>query len=38
MKNMIFQTGSEDFSEIIESGAYYDDKTAYLNDLFIKSL
>ena len=37
MKDIIFQTGCEDFAEIIENGAYYVDKTAYLNEIFIKS-
>ena len=36
-KDILFFTGSEDFAEIIESSAYYVDKTAYLNELFIKS-
>ncbi len=37
MKEKIFLTGCEDFAEIIETGAYYVDKTSYLDELFIKS-
>ena len=36
-KDLLFLTGSENFSEIIERGAYYVDKTAYLKELFLSS-
>jgi len=34
-KDLLFLTGSENFSEIIEEGAYYVDKTSYLKELFL---
>ena len=37
MKDIKFITGSEDFAEIIDSGAYYVDKTAYLKTIFLSS-
>ncbi|MBO6258479.1 MAG: AAA family ATPase, partial [Succinivibrio sp.] len=37
MKNIKFVTGSEDFAEIIDSSAYYVDKTAYLKTIFLSS-
>lgn len=37
MKDVKFNTGSEDFEEIINGGAYYVDKTAYLKTLFMSS-
>ncbi|MBO6257893.1 MAG: AAA family ATPase, partial [Succinivibrio sp.] len=37
MKNQKFLTGCENFAEIISSGAYYLDKTAYLKTLFMSS-
>jgi hypothetical protein len=36
-KDLLFLTGSENFSEIIEEGAYYVDKTSYLKELFLTS-
>ena len=36
-KDLLFLTGSENFAEIIERGAYYVDKTAYLKALFLSS-
>ena len=37
MNTLRFVTGSEDFAEIIDSGAYYVDKTAYLKTIFLSS-
>jgi len=34
-KDLLFLTGSENFAEIIEEGAYYVDKTSYLKELFL---
>ena len=34
-KDLLFLTGGENFSEIIEEGAYYVDKTSYLKELFL---
>ncbi|MDD7287007.1 MAG: AAA family ATPase, partial [Succinivibrio sp.] len=36
-KDVLFLTGNENFSTIIEKNAYYVDKTAYLKDLFMSS-
>ncbi|MBO6258493.1 MAG: AAA family ATPase [Succinivibrio sp.] len=36
-KDVLFMTGNEDFSTIIEKKAYYVDKTSYLKDLFLSS-
>ncbi len=36
-KEVLFFTGSEDFSEIINANAYYVDKTSYLKNLFLTS-
>ena len=36
-KDLLFLTGSENFAEIIEEGAYYVDKTSYLKELFLSS-
>ena len=36
-KDLLFLTGSENFSEIIERGAYYVDKTSYLKELLLSS-
>jgi len=36
-KDLSFLTGTENFSEIIEEGAYYVDKTSYLKTLFLSS-
>jgi len=36
-KDLLFLTGSENFAEIIEEGAYYIDKTSYLKTLFLSS-
>ena len=36
-KDLLFLTGSENFAEIIEEGAYYVDKTSYLRTLFLSS-
>lgn len=35
MKDIKFNTGSEDFEEIIDGGAYYVDKTSYLKDILM---
>lgn len=35
MKDIKFNTGSEDFEEIIDGGAYYVDKTAYLKEILM---
>ncbi|WP_031492704.1 AAA family ATPase [Succinivibrio dextrinosolvens] len=37
MKDIKFNTGSEDFEEIIDGGAYYVDKTAYLKNILLSS-
>ena len=37
MKDVLFLTGCEDFSAIIEKNAYYVDKTAYLKNLFMST-
>lgn len=34
-KDLLFLTGGENFSEIIEEGAYYVDMTSYLKELFL---
>lgn len=34
-KDLLFYTGTEDFPEVINDGAYYVDKTSYLKDLFL---
>ena len=34
-KDVLFMTGNEDFSTIIEKNAYYVDKTSYLKDLLL---
>ena len=36
-KDLLYLTGSENFSEIIEKGAYAVDKTAYLKTMFLSS-
>ena len=36
-KDVLFMTGNEDFSTIIEKNAYYVDKTSYLKELFMSS-
>ena len=36
-KDVLLYTGGEDFAEIINDGAYYVDKTAYLKDLLLTS-
>ncbi|SFK63226.1 Predicted AAA-ATPase, partial [Succinivibrio dextrinosolvens] len=36
-KDVLFMTGNEDFSTIIEKDAYYVDKTSYLKELFMSS-
>ena len=37
MKDIKFITGSEDFAEIIDCGAYYVDKTSFLKTIFLSS-
>ena len=36
-KDVLFLTGIENFSTIIEKDAYYVDKTSYLKELFMSS-